>query len=1119
MALAAKDQFKELLRELFQLNHTDLDFGIYRILNLKAAEVTQFLDVELDAVVESVRNKIAGREATDATTTLNEAQQQLATQFGINFDLPDDLETKANQYGQLPIFQEPYQKFLQAKQQLANVQVSADTERDIYNRLYQFFERYYEEGDFITKPRAGRDSYLIPYNGEEVKLYWANYDQYYIKTGESFRNYVFTNTATDPAHQRTVEFRLRDAESSLNNNKEEKGRLFIPVGLPDADTWFTFSNNRLTIWFEYRLPTPEDIAAWEIKPAQRTADKGVVVKLLTLLPDRIGQTADVELITLFQTNRKRGKDSVSTFQYHLERFMAVNKFDYFIHKDLRGFLRRELDFFLKNEVLAVNFLDPRWTDADVQTSISLNVTLASTIRQLALTIIEFLGELEEFQKRLFEKRKFVVQADYCLTLDRIPDPVRDAVLSHVLTDPDQKQQADWQTLGFIDKDTVLNQDYLLANDKLVLDTAYLPDALKWKLLAALDNLDAQTNGLLLNSENWQALNFLKPKYRNQVKCIYIDPPYNTGENDFPYKDSFQHSSWLSMMHDRLVAARDSLTPDGVLFVSLNDKKEEFKESHRLYLLLDAVFGEKNYVEVIIWTKNTTHNDSKTYSRNHEYVFCYAKNRALVEQIPNMFRQQKPGFDEVVELINRLNSDYPSVETIRQELKNLYKTHVQELKDAAETAGIDWEDAKGEDDWKAIYNYKYAEYRLIDDEYVSEIEAESKKAVIRPFTSTDASWPNSSSLTADHRNPHSPEYRFYKPLHPKTNQPCACPQRGWLWRQNKIPGNDAQSFESMLDKHMILFGNDETTVPRIKKFLHKTETDVAKSVLPDNTDGAKQLADLFGERGLFANPKPTTLIRRFVEQTTFEGETVMDFFAGSGTTADAVLSLQHVDNKSRPYVLVEMGDYFDKTLIRRVKKVIYSDTWRNGKPIGVGSSHLFQYMRLEQYEDTLNNIEFSDAAVQEGSELSFLDKIRYSLDYGTRTSGSLLNPDKFMRPFSYTLRVVRQNEIRDDQPIDLITTFNYLLGLRVVRYHVAEHQSREYRVVVGQKGLQPYLIIWRDVIEGKPEEGATDFTAERDWVLSQPWYDTTALIYANADNGFGAQAIETEFVRLLWDSAV
>ncbi len=1074
MAQSAKDQFKELLRELFQLNHTDLDFGIYRILNLKAAEVTQFLDVELDGVVDMVRGKIAGREATEATTTLNEAQQLLTTQFGINFDQPDDLTAKATQYGQLAIFQEPYQKLLQARQQLANVQVSADTERDIYNRLYQFFERYYEEGDFITKPRAGRDAYLIPYNGEEVKLYWANYDQYYIKTGDSFRNYVFTNTATDPALQRTVEFRLRDAESTLNNNKEEKGRLFIPAGLPDSANWFTFADNRLTLWFEYRLPTPDDIAAWEIKPAQRTADKGVVAKLLTLLPDRIGQTADSELIALFQTKRKRGKDSeIATFQYHLERFMAVNKFDYFIHKDLRGFLRRELDFFLKNEVLAVNFLDPNWTDADVQASISLNVTLASTIRQLALTIIEFLGELEEFQKRLFEKRKFVVQADYCLTLDRLPvssvssagnatdrkTSVRDLIFDHILTDPDQKQRVDWQTLGFTDAQTPVDHDYLLTHDKLVLDTAFLPDALKWQLLANLDNLDAQTNGLLLNSENWQALNFLKPKYEKGINAIYTDPPYNTNASEIIYKNSYKHSSWLALMYDRIKMSRGLLEDKGVYCITIDDF-----ELHRLQFLMLEVFGEDNFLANALIRNNPSGRSTvKGFAINHEYGLFYSKSDKLesVGRLPHSDSQIER-YDETddesgkkFEWENFRKSSADSNRSDRR--KQYYPVYFNEKLNEVRVPEMTW--SVGQDNW----------------------------------------------IIQEHEGPD--EIAIY-PINPSGNE------KVWQF-----------GVKTVVDKPSLL--KVQRTGGRLevykKKFLN------TKGILPrtwwDNPlysardNGTAAISNFFGDKQAFSFPKSVYAVAdSLIISQVEEGSTVLDYFAGSGTTGHAVINLNRRDDGDRKYILVEMGQYFDTVTKPRIQKVIYSDTWRDGKPTGTGSSHLFQYLRLEQYEDTLNNIEFSDAVVQ-GSELSFLDKIRYSLDYGTRSSGSLLNPDKFMRPFSYTLRVVRQNEIRDDQPVDLITTFNYLLGLRVIRYHVLDHQNREYRVVVGQKGLQTYLIIWRDVVEGKPEDGATDFTAERDWILAQPWYDTTALIYANADNGFGARAIETEFVRLLWDSAV
>lgn len=1067
MAITPKEQLKDLLSDLFQLNHTDLDFGIYRILNLKATEVTQFLDVELDGVVEGVKTKIAGRGATEAKAALAEAQQLLKSQFGVDFDQPDDVVTKVSQYGQLPIFQEPYQRYLNAKQQLGQAQMSADTERDIYNRLYQFFERYYEEGDFITKPRAGRDTYLIPYNGEEVKLYWANYDQYYIKTGDSFRNYVFTNTSPDLALHRTVEFRLRNAETSLNNNREEKGRLFIPAGLPDSPDWFSFADGRLTLWFEYRVPTPDDVAVWEIKPAQRTADKGVVAKLLTLLPDRIGQTVDAELIALYQSTRKRGKDTrLPAFQYHLERFMAVNKFDYFIHKDLRGFLRRELDFFLKSEVLALNFLDPTWTDADVQTSIGLNVMLASAIRQLALTIIDFLGELEDFQKRLFEKRKFVVQADYCLTLDRIPvttaslaangsdrnESLQEAIFTHILTDPDRRQLTDWQTLGFMEVDTAVDDTYLLEHDKLVLDTAFLPDPLKWQLLAALDHLDSQTNGLLINSENWQALNFLKPKYRGQVKCIYIDPPYNTDASTIMYKNDYRNSSWISLMDSRLELSKQLLEKDGLLCATIDDFQQK-----ELSFLLESVFSQGGLAGTVAIRNNPSGRPTQTgFALAHEYgIFARNSAEAIIgrserseEQLGRFSETDEKG---VYELRNLRREGSNSEREKRRKLH--YPIYITDV------------------------SFRIPELRWDEDtsQWISQELPLEGETVILPIDDNGI-------------------------------------ERTWRWGINKVKTEKS-----------------EVLVRRIRngklgvyiKYRPSGDGAVTPTIWADSKYSATEHGTALLKK-LFANPAfsyPKS-IYAVEDSLTIMGlrddsGTALDFFAGSGTTGHAVINLNRKDEGDRKYILVEMGQYFDTVTKPRIQKVIYSDKWKDGKPTadGEGTSHLFQYLRLEQYEDTLNNIEFRDAVVP-GSELSFMDKIRYSLDYGTRASGSLLNPDQFMRPFGYTLRTIRQNEIRDDQPVDLITTFNYLLGLRVVRYHVPTFGGRDYRVVVGQKGLQAYVIIWREVIEEQH-----DFTAERDWVLAQPWYDADALSFANADNGFGARAIEAEFGRLLWDAAV
>ncbi len=188
-----KQKLKNLLHELFQLNNTDLDFGIYRILHLVSSEVETFINTKLDEEIEKVKTQLFGHQTTDLKTELEEIKKKLSTNFQVNFSVEGDLEAKADQYGQLPLFKEPYEKLIELNSNLTDLHVSEETETSIYNDLYEFFSRYYEGGDFISMPRAGRNNYMIPYNGEEVKLYWANHDQYYIKTAENFKNYVFYN--------------------------------------------------------------------------------------------------------------------------------------------------------------------------------------------------------------------------------------------------------------------------------------------------------------------------------------------------------------------------------------------------------------------------------------------------------------------------------------------------------------------------------------------------------------------------------------------------------------------------------------------------------------------------------------------------------------------------------------------------------------------------------------------------------------------------------------------------------------------------------------------------------------------------------------------------------------
>lgn len=627
--MTPQEQLQDLLRELFQLDNSDLDFGIYRILNLKHKEVEEFITTHLPKRIEEVRETILARQSVDLRSEIEDLKRQLSTNFQVDFQKEGDLDAKAKQYEQLPLFKEPYNKYIEAKKKLDALRVSEDTERAIYNELYRFFDRYYEGGDFISKPRAGANNYMIPYNGEEVKLYWANYDQYYIKTSENFKNYIFTNNSPNADTRVTVEFKIVDAETTTNNNKDEKKRLFVPT---ETSIEWDEHARQLTVSFYYKEPSAEEKAKWGEKQSVKKEGKGINQHLYAELEKAVKKAKNPELLRLWESKRRtsRGEEQ-PLFLYHLNRYTSINSFDYFIHKDLKGFLRRELDYFLKNEVLSVNFLDPDWKENEVQEAIKLNVLKASAIRDLALTIIDFLGELEDFQKRLWEKKKFVVQSDYCLTLDTITDEsIFDEVLAFVLEDKEQKQIQEWVSLGFISgkkdlKDLKKRVKGGNSNLKyLVLDTQFLPENLKWKLLASIDNLDDRTNGLLINSENWQAISLLGGKYLNRIKCIYIDPPYNSKSTEIVYKNYYKHSSWLALIDSRLSLSKKMLTKAGVVVIAIDENEQE-----RLGGLLQKIFPEdlKTCVTIV---HNPSGQQGDNFSYSHEYAyFVYPPKKRVI----------------------------------------------------------------------------------------------------------------------------------------------------------------------------------------------------------------------------------------------------------------------------------------------------------------------------------------------------------------------------------------------------------------------------------------------------------------------------------------------------------
>lgn len=190
-----------------------------------------------------------------------------------------------------------------------------------------------------------------------------------------------------------------------------------------------------------------------------------------------------------------------------------------------------------------------------------------------------------------------------------------------------------------------------------------------------------------------------------------------------------------MMHNRIRKLSPLMPQDGAIFVSI-DKHERQALEH----VLSEIFGDDNQIEELIWAMNTNNSQAPNYSTNHEYVLVYAKDRVVAEQDKSMFREPKPGYAEVMELVARLNPDYPPIAAIEDEIRKLYQQHQIEYREQVEAEGLDWEDEKKNDPWKGLFNYKGAEYRDSSGRLVAESEARDRNASIWIWQEGDASMP-------------------------------------------------------------------------------------------------------------------------------------------------------------------------------------------------------------------------------------------------------------------------------------------------------------------------------------------------------------------------------------------
>ena len=984
------DKFIATMKKVLMLDQADLDFGIYRIMNQKRDQIESYLNNDLRRqVTEAIRENAS----SDAEALKKELTQLVATLTAVGMN-PDDAP-----------------KVKELKERIAQCGNSEELENEVYSHLTIFFGRYYDGGDFISQRRYKKDVYAIPYEGEEVKLYWANADQYYIKTAEYFRNYRF---AVDG--DKFCEFTLREATTEQNNNVAQNNmeRRFALC----EETPVEVIGNTLHIYFTYELYPKATKQKGLIEAAYEAIKKAIPAEFAAVLAPR-------------PTESDRSR---TLLQKHLNDYVARNTFDYFIHKDLGGFLSRELDFYIKNEILVIDDIDARTPDEFLK-----HLTVIKAIKMVGMKLITFLASLENYQKRLWLKKKFVVESNYCITLDRVPEKF------YVEIAANDAQREEWVRLFAIDEITSqatnglfeegksgysvpLTVEFLKENPFLVLDTKFFTAEFKNALLASIDHIDEQCDGLLINSENFQALGLLQGKYKEQIQCIYVDPPYNTSASEIAYKNSYKHSSWMTLLNDRLLEGKELLKKDGIQCTTIDDV-----EGSRLRILLESIFNESPMV-VGIRIKPSGRPIPNGFAISHEYAYFSRK--------------------EVSTAINRLQHS--------DDQNNRYR-------ESDEKGVFFWELLRkaGSNSFRQNRPTMYYPIWLNTDSGKMRIPAMEYDEVSQEYITKDVLLEN--------------EIEIY-PIKDDGSQ-----GRWYFGAERAVNEVDEFKAEKQKDGRYFIYRR------RRKNEGVQPTTFWDSSKYSATEHGTDLLKRIFGEQEVFSYPKSI-----FAEEDclTVSGaerySLILDYFAGSGTTGHAVINLNRKDGGKRKYILCEMGEYFDTVTKPRIQKVIYSKDWDGGKPVSrEGSSHCFKYMRLEQYEDTLNNLTIQPANISKDNA-DFYDGyvLGYMLDIETRDS--LFNMKWFKNPWNMKLRITRQNEIREEK-IDVIETFNYLIGLNVVSILYPKNGICTVEGVT--RSGERTLVIWRDC-DTVDNEALDDFFRRMSYSTRDTEFDR---IYVNGDN--------------------
>lgn len=752
-----------------------------------------------------------------------------------------------------------------------------DFREELFDKLYTFFQRYFSESGsiYFRHTAVHQNVYEKVYTDDrDVVLFWKTHMLYYVKTD----------------------------------------RIFNSMGVEVDGFKFYFDAGKMTL--KKSNEKRETIYAFRAVDAQRQlvfevtySEKGRKTRMDDILKDL--KKADVKI-----------NDETLTKAFRV--FEKQSEVDYFINKDARSFLREQFDIWLYQYLFAGQNI---WTQE--------RLAQLQALKEIAFNIIDFISQFEDELVKVWNKPKFVRNSHYVITLDKLAEA---EVLTRILAHPQFEQQLqEWRDFGMLGADFRLGmlteKDLTSAPafpkyQYLPLDTQYFPD-LELDILALFDDLDAALDGWLVHSENYQALSSLYLKFGGKANCIYIDPPYNAETSEIHYVNTYKHSSFASIIEDRVDVSKHYLAKEFVYFIAIDDVEQRLVGD----ILTQRAFKD-NTVVCIPVIHNRRGQQGKNISTVHEY--CYV-----------IYPNDKTKFindREFGEIDHRILRD-SGTESLRTDAATCFYPIL-------------------------VKEGKVVGFGSIPDDafHPSAVNELLEDGIIQV-------WPLDGSRV----------------------------ERKWRYSR--------ESVESIITDLEVVEVKATKKKPKSFQIYFNKSVGSVKSVWESekydaSEYGTKVLQSLFSPQITeeFKYPKSINLVADsiFGVLPLSNSGLILDFFAGSGTTAHAVMNLNRADGGKRKYILVEMGEHFNTVILPRVKKVAFSSSWKDGKANGgQGLSHFVKYYDLEQYEETLKQAHYQDSDLFDNpyekpwEHYIFLrdEKMLAALDVDVETNSVQVHPER------------------------------------------------------------------------------------------------------------------------------